>query len=183
MVEFSSCEFYIEERSWSWTALIACSVLTSVREHGWAALMSVSCHKSWWWPARARPMEIGRSWWSQGPAHELSHFRTFQRIFLLLQIKTFSSTVIMWKSRFEIVLQIPTTGDKQQIVSLHLHARRIKRVSSVRIICVDVTCQPSADPRKYFQAENNTNTRSNATSSHEKRLDILMSPSRKQSQI
>ena len=27
MVEFSSCEFYIEERSW--TAFIACSVLTS----------------------------------------------------------------------------------------------------------------------------------------------------------
>ena len=105
-LKFSSCEFFIfstlEKVLDSFNSVLSAQL--SVAEHGWAA--PVSCHKSWWWPSGARAMEIGRSWWSLGPAHELSHFRTFQWIFLLLA-NIF--LIIMWKSKFRI---IPTTGDK-----------------------------------------------------------------------
>ena len=109
------------------------SAQLSVAQHGWAA--PVSCHKSWWWPSGAWPMEIGRSWWSQGPAHGLSHFRTFQWIFLLLA-NIF--LLIMWKSTFRVYRVIPTAGDKQQIpsVSLHLHAKRF----AAGLKCWDYQC-------------------------------------------
>ena len=174
-LKFSSCAFltFLTLKKRSWTALIACSVLTWVPEHGWAAPVTGQLSQSWWGPSGgARPMEIGRSWWSPGPTHELSHFRTFQWIFLLLEIKNIF-LVIMWKSRFKN--SFTNSHDRRQTTNTQFISKFIftceayrstSQVLGLSVLMWHVTMShagPALTPANIFKlnetSENNTNSR------------------------